>query len=147
MYSTIKTYLGTLITAVNSGITGTSNDLREADLSLDNSLLPSNLKDKSYQIYIEEVEDLEYETTCYNVNVSIEFWFLMANARGNYETAIDTYLRAFLKQLKTSSGYEGTSFAVGGVEKIKITGIKNFPEAGNYLNPTISMTLKCIDTL
>ena len=85
--------------------------------------------------------------TCYNVKVSIEFWFLMANAWGNYETAIDTYLRAMLKQLKTTSGYEASTFAVSGIEDIKISGIKNFPEAGNYLNPTISMTLKCIDTL
>jgi hypothetical protein len=143
MYSTIRTYLITFFTTVNAG-NGTLEDFSENDSFLDNDKLPANQSDKRYQIKIEDIDDLDYDSPAWEIRATIELWFLIGNNTGNYATAIDSYIRPLLKQLKTSSGYEGTSFAVNSVENIKVSGLNKFID-GMYLNPSISLTLKCID--
>lgn len=145
MYSTIDTYLKTLITTVNSGITGTTNDFKEVDSFIDGDNLPANLMDKTFQIKLDTVEDKNYEAPYYEISAVIDLWFMTANNRGNYTTAIDTYIRPLVKQLKYSHGYKGTTFSISGIEDVKVNGLNKF--SGNFFNPSITLTLKCIDAL
>jgi hypothetical protein len=142
MYDTIKTYIGTFFTTLNTSL---SEDFSEADTLLDKDNLPASRMDKVYLVKLADCEDLNYDSPIYDITVKIEVWFLIANMVGNYATAIDTYLRPLLKQLKSSSMYEGTTFCVNGIESIKLTGLDNILDGGNYLQPTITATFKCTD--
>lgn len=146
MYNAIQTWFNTITTGINSGLTGTSSDMREVDTILDSSKLSSNLSDRSFQIKIENVEvDYNNESYAESYDVKIDFWFLIANKVSNYETSIDTYLRAIKQELKDFTEYTSSTFAIAGISDIKINGLNNITNGGSYLNPNITFKLLCFD--
>lgn len=147
MYSTIKTYIDSLITAVNSGITGTSNDLAEVSIGWNFQDIPNNQTDKWYKVKIESFEEDEYESSGHcTVKVELELFFLIANATANYSTMIDTYIRGLYKQLRGFYTLENNTskFHLIGLTGIECTGMNNFIE-NNWVNPKLTITLKCVD--
>jgi hypothetical protein len=148
MYNTIKTYIGTLFTAVNAG-NGTSQDFAEVTIGWDFKDMPNNQCDKYYKIKIDGFdEDSEEMPGHCTVSVDVEQFYLLANDTGNYDTIIDSYVRAFYKQLRAFHGYKSTAskFAITELTGIKVSGLKNIIDS-NWLNPTFTLTFKCIDSL
>jgi len=146
MYNIIRTKINLLIAAVNATITGTDNDLKEVDTLLDADNLPANLRNNAYQIKLESVDCDEFESDIFEkVKVTIELFFLIAKARGNYTTVIDTYIRPLKRQLQQMTIYETTSYCINGIEDINITGLNKFKGGGNYMTPSISFNLNCSD--
>lgn len=146
MYNDINTFIKTFISSVNSGISGTSNDFREVDSHLDSDNLSANLSDKTYQIKIDSVDVMDFESMVYEIKVNLELWFLVANDITNYKTAIDTYIKPLIRKLKQGYVTEYTNFSVNEVKEIKVNGLNKIVQGGNYLNPVISLTLTCIDS-
>ena len=147
MYATIKTYIDTLISAVNSTVTGTSNDLAEVSIGWAFEDLPNNQTDKWYKVKIDSAIEDEYELSGHcTVKAEIELFFLIANDTANYGTMIDTYVRGLYKQLRGFYSLENNTskFHIVGLSGIEITGLNNFQES-NWVNPKITLTLKCID--
>lgn len=148
MYDTIKTWIGTLFTAVNATISGTTNDFAEVTIGWDFENLPNSQTDKYYQTKIVSFEEGTDEVPGHCiVTVAIEQWYLMANDNTNYKTAIDTYIRGLYKQLRAFRGYKSTTnkFAIYELSGIQVSGLDNIIEE-NWLNPKLTLTLRCIES-
>lgn len=147
MYSNIETWFDSLITTVNSGITGTENDFKKVDTLIDNDNLPNNLSNRSYYMFLTKVEEMDWETKPIRVGVEVKFWFLIANAIGNYSTMLDTYLRALKQELKKFRQTEATTFNIVAIEEIVFDDLNKVIDKGTYVNPKLTFNLICYDKL
>lgn len=147
MYSTIKTYIETLITSVNTSVTGTSNDFQEVSIGWNFDDVPNNQTDKWYKVKIESFSEDEFESSGHcTVKANLEMFFLIANNTANYGTMIDTYVRGVYKQLRAFSTQENNTskFHIVGLSGIECTGLNNFIK-DNWVAVSLTINLKCID--
>lgn len=147
MYSTIKTYIETLITAVNTSVSGTSNDLAEVSIGWGFEDIPNNQTDKWYKVKIDSAIEGEDEQPGHCiVKAEIELFFLIANDTSKYSTMIDTYIRGLYKQIRSFSTVEDNTnkFHIYGLSGVEFSGLNNFIK-DNWVNPKLTLTLRCID--
>jgi len=139
MYSTIQTYFNSIITSVNSQISGTSNDLIEVTAQIDRDDLPANQSNNWYYVKINETNEVDNESRCYDdVSVIVECEFLMANDMTNYHDALDK-LVLIKKYLKASQMVEGTYFNIIDVKDIKLSGLNNIVD--NWLKCNVEFNV------
>lgn len=144
MFSNIQTWFNTYITSVNSGITGTENDLKQIDTTMDMDKLSTNLSNFCYQIRFNglEIED-ETESPREKISVEVLFSFLIANDYTKYATMLDTYLKPLKQKFKNFTGTEATTYNILFVRDVKLDGLNEFKN--NYCLPKLTFDLYCSD--
>src|SRR5688572_25989893 len=127
-YELFDTYIGLRVAEVNATITGTDNDFLKANIDINQSLLSSNQKDKSWMLKFDSYEEHEAEAEVYDFEASIELSFLMTQSDTvKYKNVMNTYIRALVRKIRATRSYESGGWAVH-IDKVGMSDGNNFDE-------------------
>jgi hypothetical protein len=156
IYHLIKSWLGLKIEAYNALVTNEDN-INEVDVNLDVNFLPASLKDRTYIIKLEEIENTdEFEDAGIfkRVKAIIEFQFMLCKQPVEYyKLIIDNCLYSLLK-LIVSEDIAPLNFkdpviseylTLYDLKNLKITGLNKTDKSGSYLMPKIEFSIGVID--
>ncbi len=149
MYSLIRTWFNTIVTALNA-IVGTN--LTEADEILDEDDTAAPQAHYTYTIKLDSIEQQdEFESSDYDIiKVFVFLKFQVVNLDiTNYTTLIDSYVYAIRKYLEDNSTTalsqrESGTKRILEIRNVKCLGLNNFKDG--FFEPRLEFELKTIDT-
>lgn len=156
IYQLIKSWLSLKIETLNSSVPEEEN-IKEVDVNLDVNFLPAGLKDRTYLIKLEEIENTdEFEDAGIfkRVKTIIEFQFMLCKQPVEYyKLIIDNCLYSLLKLIVSEEiaalNYKDPVISeyltLYDLKNLKITGLNKMDKSGSYLMPKIEFNIGVID--
>lgn len=139
--------------AVLNNFLGTSVQLKQIQTELDLNKIGNSESFIHYQLYVTSIESLEYESPNFsNVNVRIEFMFLVANKNYTiYKKIFDRYVFGIARILKFDSVFPlqdteiSNALVINEIKNVNITNADKFEN--EYYNPGIEFTMMITDSI
>lgn len=156
IYQLIKSWLSLKIETLNSAVPE-EESIKEVDVNLDLNFLPASLKDRTYLIKLEEIENTdEFEDAGIfkRVKTIIEFQFMLCKQPVEYyRLIIDNCLYSLLKLIVSEEiaalNYKDPVISeyltLYDLKNLKITGLNKTDKSGSYLMPKIEFNIGVID--
>ncbi len=156
IYQLIKSWLSLKIETLNSAVPE-EESIKEVDVNLDVNFLPASLKDRTYLIKLEEIENTdEFEDAGIfkRVKTIIEFQFMLCKQPVEYyRLIIDNCLYSLLKLIVSEEiaalNYKDPVISeyltLYDLKNLKITGLNKTDKSGSYLMPKIEFNIGVID--
>ena len=146
----IQSYIESKQEVLNNFL-GSSVQLKQIQTELDLDLIGNSESFIHYQLYITGIESLEYEARNFsNVNVKIEFIFLVANKKYTiYKKIFDRYVFGIYRILKFDDTFPSQDLDISNaltMHEIKSVTISNADKFENdYYLPSIEYTMMISD--
>jgi hypothetical protein len=156
IYQLIKSWLSLKIETLNSAVTK-DEIIKEVDVNLDVNFLPASLKDRTYLIKLDEIENTdEFEDAGIfkRVKTTIEFQFMLCKQPVEYyRLIIDNCLYSLLKLIISEEiaalNYKDPVISeyltLYDLKNLKVTGLNKTDKSGSYLMPKIEFSIGVID--